>query len=284
MKELPMKPSSLPKNVKRPYQGTGSEIFLNRLLLRKRNVRSPRTVVRKYSRSVGLVLLLVLLATAIYFSYTYLDQKKLLDITGFEIIGASRFVDLSDVTSLVKINIEGKKIYNFDPRKLENLLKSNFLGAKSISVQLEALNKVKVIIEERIPLATLLSMTDQRKYLIDADGYVLGEVEESFNELPIVQYDRPVLVGSFVEKDIVPLTVELLKLSEKDQLKVSSISFYPKYMRLFVESGTEVLIGNSKNYEMLMQVVSSLIKKSDLGGKKISRIDLRYDKVIVSYN
>jgi cell division septal protein FtsQ len=279
-----MKPSNSRKNIKKPFQGATNEIFLNKLLRRKRGVRNPRAIVRKYSRRVSILLPLILLIATIYFLYTYLDRRGFLDISGLEVVGASRFVNLNDVTNLVKINIEGKKITNFDPGKLETLLKSNFLGAKNISVQRAPLNKIKVIIEERVPLAVLFSLPDQRKYLIDSDGYVLGEVEDSFNELPTVQYDRAVLIGTFVEKDIVPLTIELLSLSEKEELKVSSISFYPKYMRLFVESGTEVLIGNSKNYEKFIEVVSSLIKKSNLEGKGVSRIDLRYDKVIVSYD
>jgi cell division septal protein FtsQ len=279
-----MKLSSSPKSIKKLYQGKTSQIFLNRLLRRRRGVRNPRTMIRKYSKSGSIVALLALLVAAIYFSYTYLDRRELLDIEGFEIVGATKFVNMNDVASLVKTNIEGKKISNFNPGILETLLKSNFLGAKNISVQRKSLNNIKVIIEERVPLAVLFSLPDNRKYLIDVDGYVLGEVEDSFNELPTVQYNRAVLVNTFVEKDIVPLTVELLNLLEKEELKASSISFHPKYMKLYVESGTEVLIGNYKNYEKFMEVVSSLIKKSNLEGKNVSRIDLRYDKVIVSYD
>jgi hypothetical protein len=129
----------------------------------------------------------------------------------------------------------------------------------------------------------LYSTTDRKFFLIDADGYVLGEVDKTLSGLPVVRYESPVKVGSFVEKEMVPITVELLKLSEKDDLKVSSISFYPKYTKIFVLGGVEVLISNSKNRENSMNVVTSLLRKTGPEGKKMSKIDLRYDKVIVSY-
>jgi len=279
-----MKPLNSPKNIKKPYQKTGSQVFLNKLLSRKRNIKNTRTVVRKYSKIVSILFPLLLLALTIYFSYSYLERKGLLDVKEFEIIGVTKYVSLNDISSLVKANVEGKKITNMDIKKLENLLKSNFLGAKNISVQRESLSKIKVIVEERVPLAVLFSTVDQKNYLIDGDGYVLGEVGADSIDLPVVRYEGSVLTGTFVEKDLVPLTIQLLDLSEREGLKVSSISFLPKYLRLYVDSGVEVLVGKSKDLGKFMEIVSSLIKRASLEGKRLSRIDLRYDKVIVSYD
>jgi cell division septal protein FtsQ len=279
-----MKPSNLPKNINRPYQKTGSQVFLNKLLSKKRNVKNTRTVVRKYSKAVSILFPFLLLGVTIYLCYSYLDRKGFLDIRDFEIIGATKYVNLNDISSLVKTNIQKKKITNMDIKKLEILLKNNFLGAKNISVQRDSISKIRVIVEERVPLAVLFSTTNQKNYLIDGDGYVLGEVGADSINLPVVRYEKEVLVNSFVEKDLVPLTIQLLSLSEKEELKVSSISFLPNYMRLYVESGVEVLVDRSKDLGKLIEVVSSLIKRADLEGKRVSRIDLRYDKVIVSYD
>ena len=278
-----MKQSNLPRKINKSRQGAANEIFLNNLLRRKRGVRNTRTVARKYLRFIKILIPIVLVGAAVYFIYSYLDKKELLIVRNFEVLGAVRFVNQNDIDNLVKTNILNKKITEIDLKSLETLLKDNFLGAKNISVQREGLNKIKVLVEERVPLAVLLSTVDQKKYLIDGEGYVLGEVSEQFNELPVVRYDREILIGTFVEKDLVPLTIELLSLSEKEELNVSSISFKPKYMRLYVENGVEILIGNYKDLAKFMEVASSLIKKASLEGKKLSRIDLRYDKVIVSY-
>ena len=278
-----MKQSNLPRKINKSRQGAANEIFLNNLLRRKRGVRNTRTVARKYLRFIKILIPIVLVGAAVYFIYSYLDKKELLIVRNFEVLGAVRFVNQNDIDNLVKTNILDKKITEIDLKNLEALLRNNFLGAKNISVQREGLNKIKVLVEERVPLAVLLSTVDQKKYLIDGEGYVLGEVSEQFNELPVVRYDREILIGTFVEKDLVPLTIELLSLSEKEELNVSSISFKPKYMRLYVENGVEILIGNYKDLAKFMEVASSLIKKASLEGKKLSRIDLRYDKVIVSY-
>jgi hypothetical protein len=52
---------------------------------------------------------------------------------------------------------------------------------------------------------------------------------------------------------------------------------------MFVSDGVEVLMANAKSRENSMNVISSLLRKSNPEGKKVSRIDLRYDKVIVLY-
>jgi cell division septal protein FtsQ len=278
-----MKPLKQQKNYKRPFQRSANDIFLNKLMQRKRSVVSTRTVARKYGKTIATLFLLALALLGIWLGYDYVEKKGFLNVREVEITGASTFVNFKDITSLAENNLMGKKYFAVNLVKIEQLLKNNFLGAKNISVQRAQLGKIKIIIEERVPLAVLFSTTEQKYYLIDGEGYVLGEVDKDFSGLPVVKYESSVKIGSFVEKDMVPITIEIMKLSEKDELNVSSISFYPKYVRMFVSGGVEVLMSNSKSCENSMNVITTLLRKSGPEGKKVSKIDLRYDKVIVSY-
>lgn len=264
-------------------QQSDSDMFLNSLLRRKRGVVSKRTVVRKYGRTVAFLSVLLLVCGCALYAYSYVEKRGLLKIKNVEVIGASNFVSYNDILKMSESNLLGKKYFSVDLPKTATLLKGNFLGAKNIHVQRSSVGKVRVVVEERVPLAIIFSETDSKSFLIDGDGYILGEVESNPNNYPVVRYDKSIKIGSFVEKDVAPITIEILKFSEKDDLKISSISYHPKYVEMYVYNGVTVLIGNTKNKENSISVVSSLLKKFDVGGKKITKIDLRFDKVIVSY-
>jgi cell division septal protein FtsQ len=219
-----MKPSIQSKNYKKPYQKSANDIFLSKIMQKKRGVVNKRTIIRKYGKGVTVVFVLTLFSLGIYSGYDYIEKKGMLDVREVEVTGASTFVNFNDITNLAENNLLGRKYFSINLTKVEQLLKNNFLGARNISVQRNSLGKIKVIIEERVPLAVLFSTKDQKFFLIDGEGYVLGEVDKNFSGLPVVRYESAVKVGTLVEKDMVPITIEILKLSEKDDLKVSSIS------------------------------------------------------------
>jgi len=278
-----MKQLSLPKKVNHRFQTRENDIFLNKILKRKRGSKTPRVFFRRYKTLLKIIIPAAILGAGLFYLYRYADNKGFLKIKMVEVAGAEKFVNFDDIKTLAENNSMGKNIIFYNALKLQDLLMANFLGAKSISVEKELPYTIKVVVEERVPLAVLHLSENGSNYLIDGDGYVLGEIGSGFNDLPKVTYEGKVLVGTFVEKDVVPITVEIIKNASQDDLKISSISFYPKYTRLFIGSGTEVLIGNEKDKVKSLDVVSSMLKKLSLEGKKVNKIDLRYDKVIVLY-
>ena len=278
-----MKPLMLPTKTKFHGQNSASNIFLNKLLRKKRNRLSKGTVVRKYGRFAITILILSIVSGLLFYAYNYAEKRGLLNINKIEISGASNYVNYDDLEKISGSNLIGKKYFSVDLNAVSKVLQENFLGAKHITLERGSIGEVKILVEERIPLAILFAKPNNKSYLIDSDGYVLGEVEGNASGLPVVNYSKSVVIGSFVEKDVAPITIEILKLSEKNDLRVSSISYYPKYTSLFVFNGVEVRIANDKNRENSISLISSLLKRTGNDGKKISKIDLRFDKVIVSY-
>ncbi|KKS19373.1 MAG: hypothetical protein UU77_C0051G0005, partial [candidate division WWE3 bacterium GW2011_GWC1_41_7] len=76
---------------------------------------------------------------------------------------------------------------------------------------------------------------------------------------------------------------ELVDSISEHNLKVSSMSFYPNYAQLYTEGGIEVYIGNDKSKSESVTIIADLVKQLGLEDRKVKKIDLRYDKVIVSY-
>jgi len=81
----------------------------------------------------------------------------------------------------------------------------------------------------------------------------------------------------------VPLALDIINYSKTEQLELSSMSFKGKDTTFFTNGSIETLLDFNVSVKKSMNIVSELIKKSQTEGKSIKKIDLRYDKVIVSY-
>jgi len=270
-------------NISPSAQTSGSDIVLKNIVNRKRGLKSSKVMFRKHHGLAKKVLVfLIILGIFSYFVYKFniLNYFKISDVY---VEGASEFVSAEDIRLVVERNSIGQSIFLINTGNLVDIVQRSFLGAKTVKVEKEYPDKIIVVIEERVPLAIVYN--DENEYfLIDSDGYVLGVVEKGFSDLPKIRYEEGIVIGTFLEKEIIPVSIEILKFAEEEELKISSMSFYPKYTRLFAGKGTEVFIGYDKDRKESLKTVNALIKKLESEGKTIRKIDLRYDKVIVLYD
>ncbi len=249
---------------------------------RKKRVSTILFVTRRYlNTAVFLSKLLVaglLLSGLIYlilFSSIFKIQKVFIK-------GTKDFVNPNDVELITVNNAQGENIFRFDDQKLTKKLEDNLLGAKAYTVRKIYPDTLQVTVHERVPIA-MIYKNNEEYFLVDDDGYVLGYTDPQKKDLPKIRYEKEIKIGLFIDKNVVPLYIEFTSLFKEKDVKVSSVSFMPKHVLLYVENGTQVLIGNDKNKKEAMEVVSSLLQEADLEDKELERIDLRYDKVIVLF-
>ena len=112
---------------------------------------------------------------------------------------------------------------------------------------------------------------------------MLGVVGPDIEDLPLIRYSGDLKVGIFVDPTLVPVYLDLIDALETSEIQVSSISFSPKDVTFYTQGGTRILLGNSGDKHYLLAVLVKLLSKLSLEGKDASTIDLRYDKVVVSY-
>ncbi len=208
--------------------------------------------------------------------------SSLFRIENIVINGTQEYVNSHDVYLLAENNTKGENIFKFQTEALAKKLETNLLGAKSYDIQKDYPNTIIITVVERVPIAMIFGDGDDY-YLIDDDGYVLGYADPQKEDLPKIHYEKDIKIGLFIDKNLVPLYLELTELFQKEDVKVSSMSFSPKYVNLYLENGATALIGNDKNKAEALSAISSLIKDSELEGRQIRRIDFRYDKVIVLF-
>lgn len=229
-------------------------------------------------------MLLVLFLIALIFGIWFvLFKSSFFTVKNIRITGTKSFVNQADAYEVVKEKVFGKSLFSFDTVGLEENLLDTFLGSKAVKVYKVYPGTISIEFQERIPLA-LVYREDSEHFMVDEDGYVLGIVDEERTNLPRIKYEGDTRVGEFVDKNMVPIYLELVSALSEQKVKVSSMSFYPKYARLYVSEGVETLISNDKNKSDSVKILSELLRQLGLEGKKVAKIDLRYDKVIVSYD
>jgi len=260
-----------------------SQALLRKIKNRKRSVITPKVVFRKkHGIFKKILFLLLLLALGAFLIYKF-ELIEYFNVSFVEVRGADSFVSREDVKNLTERNSFEQSIFFIKEEEIVGILKKSFLGAKNIEIEKKFPNSLIVSVEERIPLA-IVHNNDGDDFLIDSEGYVLGMVKEGFYDLPSINYEGSIVIGTFLEKDIIPISIEILKFAEQEDLKISSMSFYPNHTKLFVDRNVEVYMDYDKDSEKSLKTINALLKGSDPDEKMLKKIDLRYDKVIVLYD
>lgn len=237
---------------------------------------------RKYRTPLRIFGVVFILSVIVYISYKYVYLNPKFSIKNVSVVGGGKFVNEEDFWNISKEKFTGKSIFSVKLQESSADLKNNFLGAKNVEVSKDYPDTIVVRIEERVPIALIRTSESRSYYLIDREGYVLGEVSDEFIGLPKIIYDGEIRVGAFINDKIVPVSVEILTEAGNAGLDVSSVSFRERYSKLYL-GPTEVFISNLKDINQSVSALEKLYKSLLLEGKSITKIDLRYDKVIVLY-
>ncbi len=250
--------------------------------IRKRKITKVKYLTRKYiPRIVFAIKALVVVFTVGGISYLILFSP-FFSIKYINVSGTREFVNPTDIKLIAESNAKGKNILKFDKKSLVEKLESNLLGAKIYHIKKSFPSTLNITVQERTPIAIIYRNADEY-FFVDEDGYVLGYTDPGNQELPKIKYDKDIKIGLFIDKNLVPIYLELTKLFVEEEVRVSSMSFSPKHVHLYLEDGPEVLIGNDKNKSEALKTVAALIKESEVEDKEVRRIDIRYDKVIVLF-
>lgn len=242
-----------------------------------------KKISRRFSRWWGLLTVLLGGFVLGLLGFYLFEVSDFLKVDQVEILGAKSFVNKSDLAEVVKTKALGKNIFFLNKEEIRQCLQENFQGARSIYVQKILPRELKISIDERVPMAVVMTPKLEESYLVDEEGYVLGIVEEKSTNLPNVQYEGNIKVGYFLDQKLISVYFEVLKALDEEEILASSVSVTPRYLRFFVNNLTEVFIGSDKDVSSAVKALRALITQLKAEGRNPKKIDLRYDKVSVSY-
>jgi cell division septal protein FtsQ len=242
-----------------------------------------RFLLRRYLPLAKTLFIVIAVVAIVWFLFRTVTQSDRFVIKSYSQTGIVKFVNAGDFEKVVTANVIGQNIFKLDTALLEDSLKKSFQGISTIKISKKYFDKLIIQIQERVPLAIVVDKNGVR-YLIDLDGYVLGAVEDSYFDLPSLNYDQELHVGQFVDSKIVPVSMEIINQAKIESVSVSSVSFKPEYSMFYASNSVPVYMNNDENIKDSLKIVSRLLAKAALENKSVAKIDLRYDKVIVLYN
>ncbi len=246
--------------------------------MKRRNIKF---VQRRYFAPLKKLLYLLLTVSVLIIVYTKVRNSDRFYINSYKYTGIVHYINAKDFEHVVEENIRTQKYFSFNNVQLEKILKSNFLAIKNVKITKKFPASIKIQVQERTPIAMVIDK-EQSNYLIDADGYVLGLTDGHSTELPTVNYENKLFVGQFIDVNIIPIALQILNAAKSSNVKVSSVSFKPDYSS-FYSGTTQVYLNNSGDISRSLKIVAQMLAQSAIEGKKVTKVDLRYDKVIVSY-
>lgn len=140
-------------------------------------------------------------------------------------------------------------------------------------------SKIAVFIEKRKAIVAIEQKLQNKFYLIDADGRVIGLRESSF--LPtLIADDFELKEGEFVKSELIS-AVKILYLLYKSQSIMTGV----------VEAGTLTILIDTvtvnfpldKDPQILVGALQLIISRSRIEGNLPKMIDLRYVKPVLNY-
>lgn len=226
------------------------------------------------------LLIILVLSLGLYLSFV---KYPVFDIDNIEIFGTKNFVNETDLRELARTRAYGRNLFSFSSKKLRESLLKDFQGAKDLLIGKKMPSTIKITVIERVPLALIHDPELANFFLVDEDGYVLGQVEPGTTNFPEISYSGAIEVGYFLDEETVSIYFELLKAIDVEKIAASSMSVHSDHVAMYVEGAVEVFVAKDKNIPQVISTLSRLLKQLATEGKDVKRVDLRYDKVIVSY-
>jgi cell division septal protein FtsQ len=253
---------------------------------RKRNLTRRPVRVNKEKRAKHFLIafrVIIIIAAAGSLLWYYIKFQPL-NIRSIEISGAERFVNREDLNNIAEEKALNQNIVSFNSRNLKEAVTANFLASKSVEVVKHFPSKLQITITERTPIALILPLNrNNGYYFVDSDGFILGRANKSDTNLPVINYSQDVEVGKFVEASAVKYFFDLIQALDEDKVAVSTISSYPRYTEFFTKEATQVLFTNDQSPKPQVRIFSKMMEAFKTEGKKLKKIDLRFDKVIVEF-
>jgi len=224
------------------------------------------------------ILLFILYKTIISSSLLNVTDKKI------EIYGTGSFINEQIFKDRLYSYILNKNIMKIDLVSLEHNLLSDFHTIKSVSIKRKIPPHLIVTIQERTPSFAVYRENKDEALMVDSEGFVLSRINDKYKDLFKVQYLVDVKIGEFINADVVKIYQDILAGIDDANLTLDHVSFDNDSTLVYLSNSVVVTLSNKKGVQDSFKIVSSILDKLNGESKKVTRIDLRFDKVIVSYD
>lgn len=234
----------------------------------------PKRFYRKYHKAFLFIILVTTFFSVIYLSISFfqiknivIDNQSTSPILGLDEIKATNFIWLKE-------------------KDLEERLRNLNPYINVIKIEKKFPNIVKIVIVE---YKTITAIQGNTKYLLlSIDGRILQKTDNLPQNIPLINYYQKINEQFFnvgdrlVYKDIL-IALYYQKSLDDLGLIIDSIDISGFDMIVFKVGGHEFVFSSNIDKEKTMFAVEKIIKNFRIEGKDYKKIDLRFDKPVVTF-
>lgn len=218
----------------------------------------------------SLIGLFVLVLKSDFFKLAFVDCEK----EGFL---------CSDEEKSLFDDVLGKNIFLVNEDKLIDKAKFKNITLKKVEIEKKLPNRLVVRLEERKPLANLSN--GEANFLVDETGFVFSLQKEQNSGLPIIKIEgqQGVSLGTESGKKVAR-ALELIKVLNNffipyDELLIGKNESLTLYAPNFIATFSAI-----KDFDFQVGSLQLLLRSSKINQqKKITKIDLRFDKPVLIF-
>jgi len=178
----------------------------------------------------------------------------------------------------------GKNLIFLKKEEIRKKFLNTYHIVKNLKIKKVLPNKLVFELEKRKEVAVLGFEATKDFFLVDEEGVVIKKENDPLLPLILLSEQLSLNVGQQVpQREIVEaikfLTTLRLNLLEPKIAKITS----PYSLTVWLKDGEEVVFSLKKEIQVQVDSLQFILSRSKIEGKGIKKIDLRFDKPVVSY-
>lgn len=177
-----------------------------------------------------------------------------------------------------ELGLKGKLIFTIDEKRLEKELKEKFSCVASLKLKKVYPGKVKVAIQVENPVAKIAGT----QLTTTASGLVL---EVSRENLPLLHLPATTAVspGQKITDEISLYAAKLAALLAKSDFHTANIRIVSPDIAVYDASDTVAIFSSNQLAQTQVDSLQLVLSKAKMGEQKIKKIDLRFEKPVITF-
>src|SRR3989338_5198584 len=173
-----------------------------------------------------------------------------------------------------------KNLFFISKRKLENTLKSKYSCIGTLEIKKIFPSKLQVNIAPKEPVVKI----EGTSLMITDDGQVVEGILAKDKPIIFLPSDVKVVLGQKISEKTIIFAVQVTsKLLKSDFLPVNVRIVGNDEVVIYNQQGQLAIFSSKKDKEVQVDSLQQVISKAKIESAKIAKIDLRFDKPVISY-
>lgn len=164
-------------------------------------------------------------------------------------------------------------------------IRAKYPFLKEIKIVKKIPPELQFILKKREAMAALVKESSpDENYLVDEEGFCLKKASATDLPLVLVQELPKIAVGEKPEDRAITKAIEIIKELKLNLFEPKTAKVNPFNIEVRLEGDELTIFSTFKELKIQINSLQLILTRAKIEGKKISRLDLRFDKPVVVYD